>query len=46
MQVCRTFLTIGYTVTAVKEPMAVAGMFEENGEFWIFYGAIWYRYSL
>jgi hypothetical protein len=30
MQVCRTFMAIGYTVTAVKEPMAVVGMWEEN----------------
>jgi hypothetical protein len=30
MQVCRTFLAIGYTVTAVEEPMAVGGMCEEN----------------
>jgi hypothetical protein len=30
MQVCRTFLAIGYTVTAVKEPMAVGGMWKEN----------------
>jgi hypothetical protein len=39
MQVCRTFLAIGYTVTAVKEPMAVVGMFEENRIFWIGEGA-------
>jgi hypothetical protein len=30
MQVCRTLLAIGYTVTAVKEPFAVVGMWEEN----------------
>jgi len=30
MQVCRTYLAIGYTVTAVKEPMAVVGMSEES----------------
>jgi hypothetical protein len=30
MQVCRTFLAIGYKVTAVKEPVAVVGMWEEN----------------
>jgi hypothetical protein len=30
MQVCRTFLAIGYFVTAVKEPMAVVGMWEES----------------
>jgi len=45
MQVCRTFLAIGYTVTAVKEPMAVARMWEEQGEFWIMYWTSWYRYS-
>jgi hypothetical protein len=33
MQVCRTFLAIGYTFTAVKEPMAVFGMWEENRTF-------------
>jgi hypothetical protein len=33
MQVCGTFLAIGYTVTAVKEPMAVIGMWEENRTF-------------
>jgi hypothetical protein len=31
VKVCRTFHAIGYTVTAVKEPMAVAWMWEENG---------------
>jgi hypothetical protein len=30
MQVCWTLLGIGYTVTAVKEPMTVVGMWEEN----------------
>jgi hypothetical protein len=30
MQLCRTFLAIGYTGIAVKEPMAVVGMWEEN----------------
>jgi hypothetical protein len=32
MQVCRTFLAIRYTVIAVKEPMAVMRMWEENGK--------------
>jgi hypothetical protein len=35
MLVCRTFLAIRYTVTAVKVPMAVVGMWEENGNIWI-----------
>jgi hypothetical protein len=41
MQVCRTFLAIGYTVTAVKEPMAVVGMWEKNGISWVREGAYW-----
>jgi TPP-dependent 2-oxoacid decarboxylase len=39
MQVCWTFLAIGYTVTAVKEPMAVGGMWEENKIIFIGEGA-------
>jgi hypothetical protein len=39
MQVCRTFLAIGYTITAVKEPMAVVGMWEEDRTFSIGEGA-------
>jgi hypothetical protein len=30
VQVCWTFLAIGYTVTTVEEPMAVFGMFKES----------------
>jgi hypothetical protein len=39
MQVCGTFIAIGYTVTTVKEPMAVVGMWEENRIFSIGEGA-------
>jgi hypothetical protein len=39
MQVCRTFIAIGYTVTALKEPMAVVGMWEEKRIFSIGEGA-------
>jgi hypothetical protein len=35
MQVCRTFLAIRNTVTAVIEPMEVAGMKKENGQSWV-----------
>jgi hypothetical protein len=30
MQVCTTFMAIGYTVIAVKVPTAVEGMWKEN----------------
>jgi hypothetical protein len=46
MQVCRTFLAIGYTVIAVQEPMAVARMWKEHREFWIICETSWYRYSV
>ena len=48
MQVCRTFLAIGYTVTAVKEKMAVVGMWEENRILFIGEGAfgIWTSRSI
>jgi hypothetical protein len=39
MQVTRTFLAIGYTVTALKEPMTVVGVWEENRIFSIGEGA-------
>jgi hypothetical protein len=39
VQVCRTFLAIGYTVTAVPEPMAVL-MSKESRIFFIGDGAI------
>jgi hypothetical protein len=41
MQVCRTFLAIGLIATAVKEPMAVVGMWEENGQWCLLEGTIW-----
>jgi hypothetical protein len=48
MQVCRTLLAIGYTVTAVKEPMAVVEMWEENRINWIGEGAFgnWTRRAI
>jgi hypothetical protein len=39
MQVCRTLLAIGYTITAVEEPMAVVGMWEESRKWSIGVGA-------
>jgi hypothetical protein len=39
MHVCRTFLAIGYTFTAVKEPVAVVGMWIENRIFFFEEGA-------
>jgi hypothetical protein len=39
MQVCRTSLATGYTVTAVKEEMAVVAMWEENRILYIGEGA-------